>query len=464
MKFVFSTKAMKSFKNASSFALLFALTLVGSGVGWSQGSLSLNQPAEAQTACDTTIRSVSFSGRTSGSMTGKPNVNTNMRSNTTTSASILATIPPNTALTLTGWAYGQGITDIWTGKVDYRWFRVNYGGRTGWVASGVIYGNPPNAPISPTCPPASSGNIDIKPNGSNLTFSRGKQWVTGNGYKFVFQMDGNLVLYNSLGRPVWATGSEAMNATLFAVQADGNIVLYASNKAIWATNTAGKVGAFLSVQTDGNLVVYSSTGQALWATNTVGGNSSGIFNAASRWLTPNPPPPPTSGGSYFRNFEAFVHFATGQVGIARLDRGDLKGQCVTLIARYIQEVFLSGSDRTKPVAFGNGRDTASIVASTFSQHFLPITNQGLPKRGAIVSFPGIGYVVGVGCPNNYCGHTAIVMESRTLNGQRQMRIMDSNGDSKNEKSTVTEYYSRWINIPNGTANGYGNNIYWTNPR
>lgn len=146
------SKAMKPLKKASSCALLLSITLVGSVVGWNQGSLSLSQPAEAQTACDTTIRSVSFSGRTSGSMTGKPNVNTNMRSNTTTSASILATIPPNTALTLTGWAYGQGITDIWTGKVDYRWFRVNYGGRTGWVASGVIYGNPPSSPLAPSCP------------------------------------------------------------------------------------------------------------------------------------------------------------------------------------------------------------------------------------------------------------------------------------------------------------------------
>ena len=67
-------------------------------------------------------------------------------------------------------------------------------------------------------------------------------------------------------------------------------------------------------------------------------------------------------------------------------------------------------------------------------------------------------------PNNLCGHVGIVMESRTLNGQRQIRIMDSNGDSKNASSKVTEYYSRWINIPNGTANSYGNNIRWTNPR
>jgi hypothetical protein len=158
-------------------------------------------------------------------------------------------------------------------------------------------------------------------------------------------------------------------------------------------------------------------------------------------------------GPYYRNFEGFINFAVGQVGIARLDTS-ARGQCVTLIARYIQEVYLTGSERTQGIAFGNGKDVASVVASRFSQYFLPVTSQGLPKRGAVVSFPQLG---------GY-GHTAIVMESRTSNGQPQIRIMDSNGDLKDENSKVTEYYSRWINIPNGTANGYGNNIYWTNPR
>ena len=175
-------------------------------------------------------------------------------------------------------------------------------------------------------------------------------------------------------------------------------------------------------------------------------------------------PPPSNGGAYYRNFERFINFVVGQIGIARLDRNDLRGQCVTLIARYVQEVYLTGSDKTKAIALDNGHGTAAAVARQFPQLFEPLTSTGLPKRGAVVSFPEIGYVPNVGCPNNRCGHVGIVMESRTLNGQRQIRIMDSNGDSKNASSKVTEYYSRWINIPNGTTNGYGNNIRWTNPR
>ena len=185
-------------------------------------------------------------------------------------------------------------------------------------------------------------------------------------------------------------------------------------------------------------------------------NSNQRFKNTGTTIPQPPQPPINNGGAYYGNFERFINFAVGQVGIARLDTSNYKGQCVTLIARYIQEVYLTGSDRTKSVAFGNGKDTASVVASKFSAYFSPITSQGLPKRGAVVSFPQIGGIF---------GHTAIVMESKQLpNGQRQIRIMDSNGDSKNEASKVTEYYTRWINIHNGTANGYGNNIYWTNPK
>ncbi len=114
-------------------------------------------PAYAQTACSD-VRAVTFTGRTSGSMTGKPNITTNLRATPTTSAGVLATIPPNTMLTFSGWTYGASVTDIWTGQADQRWFRVTYQGRTGWVASGVINGNPPgNPPLTCTTPPVTSG-------------------------------------------------------------------------------------------------------------------------------------------------------------------------------------------------------------------------------------------------------------------------------------------------------------------
>ncbi|MEG5028365.1 RICIN domain-containing protein, partial [Microcoleus sp. AT8-B1] len=168
----------------------------------------------------------------------------------------------------------------------------------------------------------------------------------------------------------------------------------------------------------------------------------------------------SGGGGTNPNAEAFFGAAKGKVGITRLDGNyDLRGQCVTLIARYVQEVFLPANQRTIPRAFGHGKDTARVVSQMLPNSFEAATSSGLPKRGAIISFPDIGIVNGV----RY-GHVAIVMESRQLsNGQRQVRIMDSNGDGLATNSTVREY-TYWINIPNGTANGYGANIYWTNPK
>lgn len=296
---------------------LIGLTIsVGIGINLNQHQMTISavSPVYAQSACST-IQTVSFSGRTSGSMTGKPNITTNMRANPSTSASVLLTIPANTMLSFSGWTYGTSVSDLWTGSADQRWFRVTYQGRTGWVASGVIYGNPPNAPV--TC---------------------------------------------------------------------------------------------------------------------IGGGA--------------------SIGGMHRNPTAFFSWAKQQVGIRRLDRSDLRGQCVTLIARYLQEVYLTGSQRTAPIAIGHGKDTARIVPQIWPHLFHPPTTAGLPIRGAIISFPSLG--------GGY-GHVAIVVESRWSGGQRQVRIIDSNGDSRAENSAVREY-SYWINIPDGRSQGYGTGIYWSNPK
>lgn len=304
----------------SKMGLLGLIVTVSLGVNLKDNKLTISpiSPVYAQTACNT-VQNVTFSGRTSGSMNRKPNIKTNLRAHPFTSASILATIPANTMLNFSGWTYGTGVNDLWTGRLDQRWFRVTYQGRTGWIASGVIYGNPPNAPLACSDP------------------------------------------------------------------------------------GAGQTGAM------------------------------------------------------HRNSEAFYQWARGQVGIRRLDprMEGLRGQCVTLIARYIQEVYLTGSQRTTSIAFGHGKDTASVVASRWPSLFTPVTTQGLPRRGAVISFPDIG--------RGY-GHVAIVMEAKQLsNGQRQVRILDSNSDSLAVNSTVKEH-TRWIDIPNGRVQGYGRGIYWTNPR
>lgn len=65
------------------------------------------------------------------------------------------------------------------------------------------------------------------------------------------------------------------------MQGDGNLVIYdGSGRPIWASNTSGASGAFLAVLDDGTLAIYRADGNAvLWV---AGGGSS-----------PPPPPPPT---------------------------------------------------------------------------------------------------------------------------------------------------------------------------
>ncbi|MDJ0795433.1 MAG: family 2A encapsulin nanocompartment shell protein [Calothrix sp. MO_167.B12] len=115
----------------------------------------------------------------------------------------------------------------------------------------------------------SNNNILLTPANSNLNYYQGQEWITDSGYKFIFQDDGNLVLYNPANSPIWASNTHGKGANIFAVQADGNVVIYAGPKPLWATNTHGHKKAYLAIQNDGNVVVYQGS-QAIWATNTWG--------------------------------------------------------------------------------------------------------------------------------------------------------------------------------------------------
>jgi hypothetical protein len=92
-----------------------------------------------------------------------------------------------------------------------------------------------------------------------------------NGFKLVFQTDGNLVWYDqATGQALWASNTSGMTVTQAIMQTDGNLVLYNGTTAVWATNTSGNPGAYLALQNDGNLVIYSARGAALWSSGTYG--------------------------------------------------------------------------------------------------------------------------------------------------------------------------------------------------
>jgi len=88
-------------------------------------------------------------------------------------------------------------------------------------------------------------------------------------YHFIFQNDGNLVLY-SYNKPVWASWTVNKSGVKLIMQNDGNLVLYtAANKAIWHTRTFGKGLSHLDIQNDGNLVIYTNLEKPTWASWTV---------------------------------------------------------------------------------------------------------------------------------------------------------------------------------------------------
>lgn len=121
--------------------------------------------------------------------------------------------------------------------------------------------------VSQACDP--NTNITLDTPRTNLEFERGYFWQSCRGYKFIFQTDGNLVVYNPGNQPIWQANT-TRKARKLIWQSDGNLVLHnRKNRQIWSSKTPGR-GARLAIQGDGNVVVYSSDSQPLWTTGTFG--------------------------------------------------------------------------------------------------------------------------------------------------------------------------------------------------
>jgi hypothetical protein len=91
----------------------------------------------------------------------------------------------------------------------------------------------------------------------NHRISAGESYTIG-AYFLIFQADGNLVLYRD-GAAVWRTGTAGKGATVGWQQADGNfVVLNDAGQPLWSTGTQAP-RAFLAFQPDGELVLYNST-------------------------------------------------------------------------------------------------------------------------------------------------------------------------------------------------------------
>jgi hypothetical protein len=98
----------------------------------------------------------------------------------------------------------------------------------------------------------------------------GQQLVSPNGqYSLDMQTDGNLVIYGN-GKALWGSGTNGTGSNnVLVMQSDGNLVIWSGSTAVWGSGTNGSgSNNSLAMQNDGNLVVYTSTGHAVWGSNT----------------------------------------------------------------------------------------------------------------------------------------------------------------------------------------------------
>lgn len=141
---------------------------------------------------------------------------------------------------------------------------------------------PPPPPPPPHDEPGGADGGEGAPSGSGPDGERlvagqrllpGQRLFSANGlYELAFQGDGNLVLYNEYGRPLWASDTPDSNPGYLEMQADGNFAMYDVDGVLlfdtWR-DTGGAHGAYVVVQNDGNVVIYNSGGFPLWHTGTV---------------------------------------------------------------------------------------------------------------------------------------------------------------------------------------------------
>ena len=133
----------------------------------------------------------------------------------------------------------------------------------------VIY-TPDGTPVWATntwLPTGPTGQGDHMQPGEVL--NPGHSITSANGrYRFIYQGDGNLVLYEG-GTPLWASDTSGRPAGVAIMQGDGNLVIYVpGNLPVWSSDTWQFPDSRLVVQDDGNVVIYRPDGTPVWATNT----------------------------------------------------------------------------------------------------------------------------------------------------------------------------------------------------
>ncbi|KAI8615706.1 CAP domain-containing protein [Chytriomyces sp. MP71] len=130
------------------------------------------------------------------------------------------------------------------------------------------------SPLKPSCN-ANVGTSKTTPDGQRARCLTPGQRIdvcesmSAGKFKVTMQNDGNFVLYRkSTMEALWDTGSAGSTTKHFIFQTDGNIVLYDKfGEHIWASNTPDVESTLLCIQPDGNFVAYDGA-NAVWDSGT----------------------------------------------------------------------------------------------------------------------------------------------------------------------------------------------------
>ncbi|GCD32875.1 lectin [Streptomyces chrestomyceticus JCM 4735] len=111
-------------------------------------------------------------------------------------------------------------------------------------------------------------NADFR---ARTSIRRNQAWTSGDGNTLLrLQEDGNFVVYRQ-GKAAWQADNVYPNGDTAAFELNGDLVVYDSNgRQIWHSDTGGNHGALFSVQDDGNIVIYNADGRPIWQTDTAG--------------------------------------------------------------------------------------------------------------------------------------------------------------------------------------------------
>jgi Protein of unknown function (DUF1402) len=341
---------------------------------------------------------------------------------------------------------------------------INNGGGVIYIGSGGNNNTQPssNATISNNSEGANNGRLGL-PTSGETGLGSGKIVQHFQNGDILF--DGNRGKVNTL-----ITNGNSVNYQELAGFVNSGLGLKLRQAPTANSNSNGLVGYNQRLQFDGMTAGQNINGNTTWyhiqGTNDwVSAAYISDTQVNNNPVSPQPvvqqptqPTPSTAPSGSSAKLNDFLSRFNGATDIQRLDRGDLTGQCVSLIARYLEEEYLLPSEKTKSLTLGNGADTARMVANLLPGYFNSVSDPLPPVRGSIVSFPGLSYPY---------GHTAIVTDVAIIDSQSfKIKIVDSNSDGRAGSGTHVVSHDNWITIDkygNGNS-GYGNGIYWVNPK